>query len=69
MPRFGVRFQVEGVFIDDADRQPVKIEGVAVEHAADGDGAGEFKDFVEVFGEFAHTAITSGEFENDWRMV
>jgi hypothetical protein len=51
---FGVRFQVEGVIKDDADRQAIEVEGVTAEHAPDGDVAGEFKDFVEVFGEFAH---------------
>lgn len=51
---FGVCFQVEGVLIDDADRETFKVKGVAVEHAFDGDGAGEGEDFVEVLYEFAH---------------
>lgn len=50
----GVRFQVEGVLIDDADRQAIKVEGVAVEHAFDGDGAGGGENFVKVLYEFAH---------------
>lgn len=44
--RFGVRFQVERIIKDDANRQAVEVEGVAAEHAPGGDGAGEFKDFV-----------------------
>jgi hypothetical protein len=42
---------------------------VATEHAPDGDGAGEFEDFVQEFSKFAHAAITSDEFEDDRRMI